>query len=267
MYLSTNIRFLRKQKKLTQEQFAIKIGVKRSLIGAYEEGRAEPKLSTILNICSYFKISLDDLIQGNLSDKPFNEVSKEKIRGDGMRILPIAVSEDDESKELATLVPVKAAAGYLDGYGDVDFIQELPKFSFPFTELPQDRTYRVFQIQGDSMLPVEEGSYIIGEYLLDWNRVKSDDTYIIVSKDEGIVYKRVLNDITNNQLILKSDNKVYDPYPMELENVAEIWKAHGYVTFKLPDDAKEESSNDVGQLAQMIGKLQKEISQIKSQIE
>ncbi|MCI5059349.1 MAG: helix-turn-helix domain-containing protein, partial [Flavobacteriales bacterium] len=154
---------------MTQEQFAIKIGVKRSLIGAYEEGRAEPKLSTILNMCSYFKISLDELIQNNLSDKPFNEVSRDRIKGDGMRILPIAVSADDESKELATLVPVKAAAGYLDGYGDVDFIQELPKFSFPFNELPQDRTYRVFQINGDSMLPVPEGSYIIGEYILDWN--------------------------------------------------------------------------------------------------
>ena len=45
--IKSNIRFLRKQKGLTHEGLANSINVTRSVIGAYEEGRAEPKIRTM----------------------------------------------------------------------------------------------------------------------------------------------------------------------------------------------------------------------------
>jgi transcriptional regulator with XRE-family HTH domain len=47
-----NLRHLRKQRGWTQEEFANKLNIKRSLVGAYEEERAEPRLEVMEAICS-----------------------------------------------------------------------------------------------------------------------------------------------------------------------------------------------------------------------
>ena len=150
-YVKNNLKFLRKKEALTQEQLATKIGVKRAMIGAYEEGRAEPRLHTLQHLAAYFQVRLDDFVNKDLSGS--SSIPKADISGAQLRILPVVVDGTDE-RELGTLVPVKASAGYLSGYGDADYIGALPRFSMPFPELPQDRTYRVFQIRGESMLPI-----------------------------------------------------------------------------------------------------------------
>ena len=63
--LAENIKKLRKLKKLTQNDLAERLGVNRSAIGAYEEGRAEPRLSTLRLLSALFECSLDDLVLGN----------------------------------------------------------------------------------------------------------------------------------------------------------------------------------------------------------
>ena len=202
-------------------------GVKRSLIGAYEEGRSDPRISFLVLVCQKFNVSMDQLVAKNLAsdDQQFID-----FKGASLRVLPVAVSDNDLN-ERATLVPVKAAAGYLNGYGDVEYIESLPAFELPYPELNKDKTYRVFQIRGDSMLPVLPGSYIISSFVLDWYNVKNDHLYIIVSKSEGIVFKRILNELASGKFILKSDNKLYPPFEIPAEEVIEIWKAEGITSF------------------------------------
>ena len=53
-------------------------------------------------------------------------------------------------------------------------------------------SYRAFEIIGDSMLPTQSGSVIVGEKVENIDEVKTSNTYIVVSRNEGIVYKRVL---------------------------------------------------------------------------
>ena len=236
MNIAQNLKYIRKEYGLTQADLARKIGINRSLIGAYEEGRAEPKLKTLLAIGQQFSCSLDDLVSGDLSE---SSDQKKKflvdMPGNSLRVLPIAIDRSDD-RELASLVPIKAAAGYMAGYGDVDYIESLPRFMMPFPELPQDRTYRVFQIQGESMLPMPSGSYVLCEYVQDWNRIQSDECYVLLTKDDGVVYKRVINHLQEKkELILKSDNREFDPYSIEAEKILEVWKAVGYTSFQLPD--------------------------------
>lgn len=57
--LNENIRILRKRLSLTQDQFAQRLGIKRSLVGAYEEGRAEPRLELLQKMAELFSISVD----------------------------------------------------------------------------------------------------------------------------------------------------------------------------------------------------------------
>lgn len=261
-FLSCNIKYLRKQRGLTQEKLANKIGLKRAIIGSYEEDRALPKLSTIQIIANYFKVSLDKLVNCDLSVGNKGNSLKFDIEGKNLRVLSIIV--DDQDQELISLVPVKAAAGYLNGYADPEYIAELPKFRLPVPELLPSRTYRAFQIEGDSMEPILSGSYIICEYIQDWQEIKDGYTYILITKDEGIVYKRVINKIADRDKILfKSDNPEYKSYTVDINNILEVWKALGYINFELPDP--EENKLTLRKLSSEIMELKNELEIIKEQ--
>ncbi|MDX1630161.1 MAG: LexA family transcriptional regulator, partial [Fulvivirga sp.] len=186
--ISENIKYLRKKQGLTQEQFAEKIGIKRSLLGAYEEGRADPRINNLINMAEICGTSVDIMISKDVSKLSESELNTEKHKR-GKEVLAITV--DKQNEENIELVPQKAAAGYSTGYADPDFIKELPKFKLPI--LPGNATYRAFEISGDSMLPILPGTVVIGEYVDDIRDIKNGKTYIIVTRDEGIVYKRVFN--------------------------------------------------------------------------
>jgi len=101
------------------------------------------------------------------------------------------------------------SAGYLAGYADTEFIDELNTFTLPMLS---GGSYRAFEIIGDSMMPTPSGSIIVGEKVEDIENVKNNAAYIVVSKSEGIVYKRVIKSNKNkNKLTLVSDNPAYQP--------------------------------------------------------
>jgi transcriptional regulator with XRE-family HTH domain len=256
-YFQANLKYLRKSKALTQGDLANKIGVNRPKIGSYEEGRAEPKFETLQNISHFFQVTLDDLLEKDLSQT--KKISLKNIEGNNLRVLPIVV--DAENNERISLVPAKAAAGYLNGFSDPEFVEQLPNFGLPVKELSQG-SYRAFEITGDSMLPIPSGSYVLTEHIENWNWVKSGECYIIVSKNDGLVYKRVTNNIEEKRsLELHSDNMEYDPYEIPVDEVVEIWKAKGYLTFELPE--KQVNQTSVDELSSMMLKLQDEVEKLK----
>jgi transcriptional regulator with XRE-family HTH domain len=191
--ISDNIRYLRKKLGLTQEQFSEQIGIKRSLLGAYEEGRADPRLTTLTTMANAFGTSVDILISKDVSKLKESDLIVSKFKR-GKEVLAVTVSND--GRENIELVPQKAAAGYLNGYADPEYIQELPRFNLPI--LPQNATYRAFEIVGDSMLPILPGTIVIGSFVEDIRDVKNGKTYVLVTRTDGIVYKRVFNYINDN---------------------------------------------------------------------
>ncbi len=252
MHLSENLKYLRKQGGYTQAELAEQLGLKRPVIGAYEEGRAEPRLQTLQMMSAFFGHSIDQLLQVDLSTGQF----KADAVGKSLRVLPIAV--DSAQQERATLVPVKAAAGYLQGYGDMDFVGSLPHFSMPFPELPADRSYRVFQIEGDSMLPIPSGSYVIGEYVQDWTQIKPNDRYVLLTRDEGVVFKRLKLQDNANTYQLISDNPDFEPYTLPSDQLLELWKAKGMLCFDL-DGLQSYASDDMKKVLQAIARIDQRI--------
>ena len=230
-YLSKNLKYLRIRKRLSQTKLSFKTGIGASSISAYEREKSTPKLDTILKLAGFYNRNLDELILNDISAQDREKLQDTK--GDKLRILPIVV--DNKNEEMITLVPVKAAAGYLNGYSDTEFISELPNFRMPFAELAENKSYRAFQIEGESMLPIPAGAYIICEYVQDWELIRNGSCNVVVSSDEGVVYKRIQKDIENNQFILHSDNIDYSSFEISLNQVLEVWKALGYVCFELPE--------------------------------
>lgn len=241
-----NLKYLRKLRGWTQEEFANKLKIKRSLLGAYEEERAEPRLEVLETVGDMFKLSLDELLRKSLQDT---------AKGSGYLAKRRALKLSGASN-LIQLVPVKAAAGYLAGYGDPEFLDELNTFTLPMLA---PGNYRAFEIVGDSMLPTPSGSVIVAEKLDDVDNVKSNFTYIVVSRNEGIVYKRVMkNNKLKNKLTLISDNTVFQPYSVNVEDVIEIWKAEMVLS-----KANVQQRWDVNQLASLVSNLQDQVSTLK----
>jgi transcriptional regulator with XRE-family HTH domain len=252
--IADNLKYLRKKKKLTQQQFADIMDVKRSLIGAYEEDRAEPKYELLKKIASFFDLSMDEMAHEVINDrwKP-----KEKGDSSSVRILSITVDKDD--RENIELVPIKASAGYLNGYADPEYISELPRFSLPMFN---QGSYRAFELKGDSMLPLQPGTVIIGEFIEDWFNLKPGLTYIIVSKTEGVVYKRVAHKFKSEKgLKLLSDNKAYDPFWVDTEDILEIWGAKAFISTNFPEASSEPSLEN---LTSMMAEMQKNIANLKT---
>jgi len=137
----------------------------------------------------------------------------------------------------------------------------LPKFSLPV--LPKDGTYRAFEIAGDSMLPLVSGTIVIGKYLDAISHLKNGKTYVVVTKSEGLVYKRVFNYLEEKgKLFLVSDNTSYSAYEINPEEVMELWEAKAFISMEFPDpQSADELSLD--QLAMMIGSLKNDIDDLK----
>jgi transcriptional regulator with XRE-family HTH domain len=250
-----NLKRLRKQKGWTQEEFAQKIGIKRSLLGAYEEGRAEPNLQTLIRISKIFGCSIETLITENILGID-NKIHQSTIDSEGKKLRVLSITLDKRGNENLHLVPQKASAGYLNGLSDPEYVSELPVFYLPiFT----NGTYRAFEIKGDSMLPIPSGSIIIGEYVENWKNIKDDKTYVIVSSKEGIVYKRVQNLIEQkNRLKLISDNKIYESYEINIEEVQEVWEAKAYISTEFPVH-----DMTIDKLTSMVINLQTQIKEMK----
>lgn len=254
--LNENIRYIRKQLHCTQDQFAKKLDIKRSLVGAYEEGRAVPRLESLRKIAELFKISVDVLIGKDLTVGA-TIVSSDHKRGGEV----LVITQDESRKQNIQFVPYKAAAGYLNGYADPEFISELPRFRLPVLS---HGTYRAFEIKGDSMLPILPGTIVIGDYVENLSEIKNGKTYILVTQNDGIVYKRVFNYLSDNgKLFLVSDNRQYAPYPIDPQDIIEAWSAKAYVSVQFPD---VDSSPDVSleQLSHTVMTLQQEIIKLKT---
>lgn len=242
-----NLKYLRKLRGWTQEEFARKLNVKRSLIGAYEEERADPRLDVLEIVADLFKLSLDEILLKDLSVTSETGGYLQKRR---------MMKMGSADRNVIHFVPVKAAAGYMTGYADSEFIDELNTFTLPMLT---GGNFRAFEIIGDSMLPTPSGSIIVGEKVESIDDTKNHQAYIVVSKSEGIVYKRIVkNNRSKNKITLESDNPAYQPYQINTEDILELWHAQVVI-----GKVASQQRWDVNSLANLVSNLQTQVSTLK----
>ena len=216
-YISQNIRHLRKLRKLTQDEFSKKLNITKSRIGSYEEGRSEPSIEMLMDLSLFFNLPVDVLVKNDLSyatDPSFIEIGNQRV------LFPIIIDVDND--DLIEVVPIKASAGYLLGYNDPEYIEQLQKIKLPF--LPTGK-HRAFPIKGDSMLPMKDGAYVVAKFIEDFNDIKNGSSYVIVTANDGMTYKRVYDKVEEKgSILLSPDNTSYQSYHVPIKEVLELWE-------------------------------------------
>ncbi len=254
-FLASNLRFLRKQKTITQNDLAEQLDVQRTMISAYEDGRSEPKLTTLQKLCEILEVGVEELLEHDIES-----LGRRAVQKRGINILTIAA--DDSDRENITLVGQKASAGYLNGFADPEYMESLPLFHLP--QLPRQATYRAFELSGDSMLPLVPGTVVIGAYVEQLKEIKSGKTYILVTQTEGVVYKRVFNYLAENgKLFLVSDNEQYKPYEVRGEDVMEIWEAKAFISTDFPNPGDKKKPLTLDDLGEMIRDIHADLRKIR----
>jgi transcriptional regulator with XRE-family HTH domain len=264
MYFNSNIKFLRKRRGRTQDDVAVALNLKRSTLSGYENGVAQPGIEILVSFSRYFNMSIDTLLKidmTKLSESQLGELERgydAYVKGSNLRVLTTTVNSDNT--ENIELVPEKAKAGYTTGYADPEYIGELPRFRLPF--LSDKRKYRTFQLKGDSMLPIPDGSWVTGEFLQDWQDIRSGKAYVVFTINDGIVFKIVENNVkADGKLVLYSLNPIYEPYEVHINEVKEVWKFINYISSEIPEPVLPEK-----QLIQAVATMKNDLERIKARI-
>jgi len=238
MIFASNIKLLRKRHKRTQDEVAIALTMKRSTVSGYENEVAQPGIDILIAFSKYYNIAIDTLVKEDLSLLSESQLIQVElgydtfINGGELRIH--ATSVDADNNENIELVNEKASAGYRAGYADPEYIRVLPTFQMPF--LSREKKYRTFQIVGDSMLPIPTGSWVTGEFIQNWNLLRDGQAYIILTIEDGIVFKVVENHIKDEgKLRLYSLNSLYKPYDVDIKEIREIWKFVHFISSEMPE--------------------------------
>lgn len=286
-YLPSNLKYLRKINAVNQTTLGLQLNKSQKSIGNWETGFSEPNYLEIIQISNYFGITIDELLKKDLQNveerkktdiKKIEENVEERVevrveenatykpkeekQALVVNLMPKVVTMDSKGEENMVLVTAKARAGYLNGYGDPAFISSLAAYRLPGYN---NGIYRMFEVAGLSMHPtLNDGDLLITRSVETLDGIVNDRIHVVVTLNDGIVVKRVLNRVqTDNKLILKSDNiKDKHEYPnmvIHPTEVREIWFVVAYISriMKSPTEMYERITNVEGELTIVLDKLKK----------
>lgn len=252
---------LRNQLGLSQKEFAEKIGITQGAMSQLESGKSTLSLQTIFNINQAFGIDCNWLVLGE------GHAAQKSATSTQISSMPELHSDKNKhfnwlaELNLIPLVKEEAHAGYIDQCQDQDYVESLDVYRIPGFESGR---YRMFEIEGDSMLPaMHPGEIAVTELVSDWRSIENGTLCVVISK-QGIVAKRIYAYLEDKStFICKSDNPDYKSYTLPCEEVVEIWEIKAKITNLLCTDNLV-SSERFQSIESDIMELKQQFSQIAS---
>lgn len=250
--LSENMRYLRSQTGTSQQKTADALVITRGRYAKYEDGASEPPVELLIRMSRYFHISIDLMVSADLRKIPLKEIME---LPDNRILLPVKVDHNGENT--IEIIPHKASMGYLSGYADPEYIENLQTISLPFLGAG---TYRAFPVEGDSMPPYKDGAFIIGKYLEKATELKKGKSYLFVTRSEGITYKRLVK-AEEETITVAADNTFYEPYSIPLADIFEIWEYA--CSISTHEFTKDDFNTDQLHIIELLKELKKEVNELK----
>ncbi len=212
--IGKNIKKIRSVKKLNQTEFAALFELSRANIGSYEEERAEPKIDTIIKIAKHFKISVDSLIQKELTvNEIYNfDLFKNQNIHDGKNLKQVKIPFVDEN--LIKLYPIQNSTP--------SFVEKQSLITLP-TSFAKPGSKAFFQ-NGNNMRDNGKG-FSHGDILIceqaEHDKLRIGSPTVIVTKRKvvtGTLYR-----IDKEGLSLSFSNPNFQPAEIPLKELSESW--------------------------------------------
>ncbi|WP_438426544.1 helix-turn-helix domain-containing protein [Aquimarina macrocephali] len=226
-FFGKNIKKIRGVKGLSQQAFAELFELKRGTLGAYEEGRSEPKIETIIKIANYFSIAIDDLLTNELT---VNQLLK--FKGD------LTTYAEDVKREKFAIVPCiteSTANDYITLYNTEGFIKELPTMQLPVNPTKEFRGYTVSSLE---MTSHDKGFYpkdvVIGEKVPPTVIKKlNNGTLVFVVVENKLIFRRLY--VIKGNAVLRADHKNIEDSSFPLSEIKELWRVRYAFFRRIPE--------------------------------
>lgn len=252
-HFGQNIKKIRKIKQISQSQFAELFGLTRASIGAYEEGRSEAKIDTIIHVAKKFSITVDSLLTKELTVNDlyhFDIVNKDLDRYHHIK----------ENGTIADftgipLVSDKIYNEYLVQMKNKDFINQLPKMKLPVSHLDE---MMAFVHTGNSMYYNNHGILhddIVIAKETSFDAIENDKTFVIVTKSSITV--RNFKNKQEEQLVFSSLNPDYSDLSIDSNDIQELWQVKYLFTKHINSFAKDSSRIDL--LEERLRRIEKKL--------
>ncbi|PNW26662.1 helix-turn-helix domain-containing protein [Formosa algae] len=242
-----NIKKIRSVKSLSQQAFADIFDLKRGTLGAYEEGRSEPKIETIIKIANYFSISIDDILTKELT---VNQLFKFHAELEG--------NPDMIIKKKFTEIPCitfEDHNNYINLASNANFINDLTPIALP---IKSDNSLRAFVVNNLEMTSENNGLFpkdiVIGEWTpkSDFEKITQPEIFLILTKDE-LLLKRIFP--SNNAFILKADHAGIEESLLPFTEIVELWQIKYVFHNRVPDIKDSQVLNKLAYLEHEFKKL------------
>ncbi len=241
-YVGKNIKHIRTVRKLSQADFAKLFNLARPSVGAYEEGRSEPKIQTLLDIAQKFGLSVDLLLTKELTVNDLYKLDMVNEKLDqvhGGKPVQRAVVKTDS----IGLVRSASFPEYVANHQKKDFVNALPPVDMPLSFKGEARAFEMYGREMDyNQSGLHHGDLLLckKEEIPSATTLISSHVYIVVTRDQ--VFIRRLKSVSANKMSMISDDPNYSELTFDLEqDVQEVWEVKGvYSTYLNPPKVVDE---------------------------
>jgi hypothetical protein len=236
MFEAYKIQEIRELAGLSQEEFGRLIGYTREVVNKVEKGK--------MKASRWFQEAVQKWVEAH----PFPGISQDfpESFSHDVNIIGKASSKaylntrlqqkNDTSPFIVPLVGVKAQAGYMKGYEQVDYLEALEKYSLPPGVNPTGAIWRYFEIDGDSMEPTLSPSDVVLATMVpveDWKDIKNFGVYIIHTADQLLV-KRLYRKSSSDWVMISDNDEAYPQVLLPVENVRQVWMLRRHIRSTAP---------------------------------
>lgn len=228
MEIGNNLKQIRKQHNLTLEQLANalnkisggEMNFNKGRISKWENGKEEPRLSSVKLISDFYGINIDSLYTNNISKNSITSIYNQLDKPRQSKVYSFAELQLEEQNKIIEFpkkinVLGQTAAGAPVSYGDPDIEEK------EFKTVPKGAQYAL-NVKGDSMEPLIPNGSII--FYKEQQNVESGEIAILEIDGDGVTCKKVYFNYEDNKIILRSLNDKYEDIELDGNQVRVIGK-------------------------------------------
>lgn len=227
-----NIKEIRQLHNLTQEEFALALGITRELVNKMEKGKCGVSKGTAALLQQFVQerkrenFSPDVELFGMAHPDP-----------SALRVPYVEQRREKKAEKAVVQVPLvaqKAQAGYVKSYDHTDYLDTLEKYALPPGVNGTGAVWSYFEVDGDSMEPTFSAGDIVLATMLpqeDWNDIKNFCVYVILAGSQLLI-KRVYRKSPDMWVLISDNEEQYPQMLLPVHTIKQVWTFRRHIRAK-----------------------------------